>query len=137
MYFPNDEKSKYTLLNTTPHTDVVDIFKNNIVANFWISDGDNGGTSFWEFDGNPIYSEDFSNYRNSIIGDNYSDKYVNYSDDSRFKKLAQSENKFNTVVIYGGIQIHSPIVSNSFRWSQVVMANPEKKSNGRIPFIRI
>lgn len=137
IYFPNDRKPKFTLFNTTPHTDVVDIFNNNIVANFWISNGDNGGTSFWEFEGNPIYSEDFSKYRNSIIDEESKDNYINYNNDSKFKKVAQSNNKFNSVVIYNGIQIHSPFVSNSLRWSQVVMANQQRKSNGRIPFIRI
>lgn len=107
-----------------PHSDTPIITKSKgiLASNIWMSEGYNGGTAFWKYDGNLYSNSDYLNYVLSFK-DSYS-LYENYQGDSHLEKIGESPSEYGTVTLYDPNLLHSPVVNedeNHLRWSYVLI----------------
>jgi hypothetical protein len=107
-----------------PHSDspLAPGLKPVIVSNLWLSEGDNGGTAFWKFKGNPYGNEDYIRYVNSL--QNEVKPFENFEGDEFIEKLGESPAEYGTMTIYNPALLHSPVVNKNpdhLRWSQVLV----------------
>ena len=117
-----------TMKSILPHTDGYLFSENFLVSNIWISDGDNGGTSFWKYKNHYTFVSEYNEVYKNLSNDKI--LYRNYEGDSNLLEVARSPAKYGTMTMYMANQFHSAFVNTDpkhIRWSYAIMSHQYNK----------
>ncbi len=117
-------KVKCTMSSILPHVDYSQSSKNFLVSNIWLSEGYNGGTSFWKYKDQYVYFDQYSQIYENLPLDKV--EYYNFETNDVFTEVERAPAEYGTMSMYMSNQFHSAYVNtdpNHLRWSYAIMSH--------------